>query len=433
MIGCAERRLEVPLFTELYGYGPFQGRRNLGEHDPLYCRAFSFFDGRKRSVFIYTDACTTDDRLAAELRAELAEKYNLDPDGVAFIATHTHSGPCFGKGSIGFGTMDWDFVSGWLKIVVELVGEALENEEIIASADCGKAIPAVPHGVNRIDVERNLTDPCIRYARFRRPDGTVKVLLHNHGVHGVSCNGPIARMVSADWMGAVNRLLKEKGICDMPFFMQGPAGDINTSISEINTPDSANIIAKNYVADLENAFAESREIPLGSISFVRKNVEFPVKRQTVAELRKDMETLRSFQQGFWDNAAIRLEEMATLLENGLQTNPTRHDLQIIRIGELMFKMVPGEPFMDCGLKLLQGNDGVFPMVATLANGNGGYIFTEECAKVHPTIDSRERNGKIVLFGYYELYGYMHGLRFKYVDDIADFVVNEYKKLEKALP
>ena len=44
-IGCAEQKLEVPLFTELYVYGPYAGRRNMGVHEDLYCRAFSFFNG----------------------------------------------------------------------------------------------------------------------------------------------------------------------------------------------------------------------------------------------------------------------------------------------------------------------------------------------------------------------------------------------------
>ena len=54
-LGCAEEALEVPLFVELYGYGPFIGRRNLGAHDPLYCRAFYFDDGRNRAMFITAD------------------------------------------------------------------------------------------------------------------------------------------------------------------------------------------------------------------------------------------------------------------------------------------------------------------------------------------------------------------------------------------
>ena len=37
LFGAAENVVEVPLFAELGGFGPFLGRRNLGVRDPLYC------------------------------------------------------------------------------------------------------------------------------------------------------------------------------------------------------------------------------------------------------------------------------------------------------------------------------------------------------------------------------------------------------------
>ena len=68
-IGCSEGILEVPLFVELYGYGMFQGRRNLGVHDPLYCRVCFFDDGKNRAMIISSDLCTMDQLYCAELRA----------------------------------------------------------------------------------------------------------------------------------------------------------------------------------------------------------------------------------------------------------------------------------------------------------------------------------------------------------------------------
>ncbi len=41
-VGVAEKELDVPLFAELYGYGPYDERRQMEIHDPLYVRAYSF-------------------------------------------------------------------------------------------------------------------------------------------------------------------------------------------------------------------------------------------------------------------------------------------------------------------------------------------------------------------------------------------------------
>ena len=68
-IGCAEKELDIPLFAELYGYGPYAERKTRGQTSPLYCRAFSFNDGKRRAMVIYTDVCSTDDAYAREMRA----------------------------------------------------------------------------------------------------------------------------------------------------------------------------------------------------------------------------------------------------------------------------------------------------------------------------------------------------------------------------
>ena len=44
LFGAAENVVEVPLFAELGGYGPFRGRRNIGVRDPLWCRVLTFND-----------------------------------------------------------------------------------------------------------------------------------------------------------------------------------------------------------------------------------------------------------------------------------------------------------------------------------------------------------------------------------------------------
>ena len=55
LVGAAEKVIEVPLFAELGGYGPFRGRRNIGVRDPLYCRVLTVNDGCRRNVIVITD------------------------------------------------------------------------------------------------------------------------------------------------------------------------------------------------------------------------------------------------------------------------------------------------------------------------------------------------------------------------------------------
>ena len=425
-IGCAEKMLEVPLFVELYGYGPFAGRRNQGTLEPLYARAFSFFDGEKRVLMLYADTCSILDDVTDHFRAVLGEKFGIAPECITLSGTHTHSAPAMGLGAApSSGTPDPEYVEYFEKIIMEVAEKAIADEEEIVKAEAGKAPLSEKVGVNRVDPENGLTDSAIRWVRFYKKDGSCKVMIHNHAAHGIACNGGLARLVSSDWMGAANRLMKAANLCEMPLYFQGSAGDINSAKAYSNTNDRniAETIARTYVEDLKKDFANGVEIPLGKFTCSLEKFDFPTVKQDAPSLRRDAELLR---EAKLMNFAHRFDEMAILLETGKGIAPHIHDLQVIQMGDLSFFFVPGELFIEPGLEILNGAKAKFPILATLANGNSAYIFSEKNAKNFPSIHQRPEK----LFGFYEVYCYMHFLRFKFVDNIADFVVQNLLKLEK---
>ena len=430
-LGCAEEMLEVPLFAELYGYGPFADRKNLGVVEPLYCRAYSFNDGMRRALMIYTDTCITCDALAREMRMRLATEFKYDPEAIAFIATHTHSAPPLSTAyASSSGIAHQGFIEIWKATVMRVAKAAKADEEEISDAFYGKAPLEKPIGKNRVEVETNPTDPAIRWVKFMRPDGTAKVLLHNHGVHGIACNGELYKYVSSDWMGAANRLIRERRLADMPFFMLGPAGNINTETSVNQTKDRNEYVklAERYVDYLERDLNNGSRLELGTITCRLKAFEFPTIKQSAEELHADAETFRSFNQPYWNFNATRLDEMALMLKRGDDLSEW-HDFQIIRIGELECFFVPGELYIEPGLELLEKAGGKSPVIATVSNGNGTYFFTEHTAKMYP--DASSKNSKR-LFGFYEIYGYMHRHAFKYQPTIASFIVNSFLKLRGRL-
>lgn len=432
-IGCAETMLEVPLFTELYGYGHFASRRNTGIYEPLFCRAFTFFDGTKRAVIIYSDLCTTDDLFARELRARIASKLRVNPEGIAIAATHTHSGPATASVSPDTsGIRNAEFISYWKETVLQTAQRAFLDEEEISSADTGKAPLEKPIGANRVEPEKNFTDPAIRWIRFKRADGSVKLLLHNHAAHGIADNGPLGTQVSSDWMGAANRFIREQNLADHALFLQGAAGDINTraTCGTEKRPGVGRELGEEYVRYLAADLTSGTPLALGKISFVLRTFEFPMAPQTPEELRKDAAFLRNKgkndrERDYWAVNALRLEEMALLLEKGYDLGED-HDFQIIRMGDAEFFFIPGELYLEPGCEILDNAAAPHPFVVTLANGNGQYYFTEKSALRYPSIDCKMDK----LFGFYEIYSYMHQLRFKYRNDIASFIVEKFRSLEK---
>ena len=431
-IGCAEEILEVPLFTELFGYGPFQGRRNQGVHDPLYCRAFFFDDGKNRAMVVYSDICVMDQLYAEEMRSVISKTHHIAPECIAFTATHTHAGPALGKFcEIGFGEPDPRFQEIWKKTVIKTAAEALRDPEEIVKAEAGQATLTRKLGQNRVEPEKNATDESIRWIKFLRPDGSCKLLLHSHGIHGIAMNGCCRRLVSADWMGAANRKIRERKLASMPLFFLGPCGDVNTytSCHQLKNDTAADVIADQYLADLEKSMnAGGETITDLSISGTLKNCELPVVEQTAESLRKDAETFEPINP----QLSIRLVEMAIALEHGANLK-VRNDLQVIRFGrDISFLFIPGEYFVEDGAALMARSQAQYSFAVTVANGDSSYLPSESDMKRYPDIQSALTCTNNCQFGFYEIYGYPCQHRFKYQDHIAEFVASKLLTMEKSI-
>ena len=366
------------------------------------------------------------------MRAKIASRLRINPAGIAFVATHTHSGPAMsGQSADTDGIRNAEFGIYWKETVMQVAEKAFLEEEEIASMQAGKAPLANPIGVNRVEPEKNFTDPAIRWMRFCRKDGSTKLLIHNHGVHGIADGGTLRHKLSSDWMGAANRIIREEKLADFALFLQGPSGDINTrtSCGKEKRESVGEELAREYVSYLAKDLAAGEEIPPGKIAFGLETFEFPTVRQTPEELLDDVKAFRPRGKSereidYWNINGCRLEEMAFLVEKGYDLG-SYHDLQVIRIGEAEFFFIPGEYYVEEGQKLLKGASRKYAFAATLSNGAGGYYFSGESARKFPSPFTRAEK----LFGYYEIYGYMHKLTFKYQDNIAEFIRESLLKME----
>lgn len=431
-IGFAEQIVEVPLFAELYGYGPFYGRRNIKTRDPLYCRVFTFRDEEdNRAMFVYTDTCTMPNHYARVMRSELSLTYRIDPECIAFSASHTHTGPLLGlRSSVGSGESDPAYQRNWFEAVRKAAGEAVKAETDIAYAEAGKSPLARKLGRNRVDPAKNNTDESIRWVQFVGTDGKVKVLLHNHGIHGVAINGDFARWVSADWMGAANRMIKEEGLAEMPFFLLGACGDVNTytSCMELKNDTAADLIASQYLEDLKKGMAAGGEkLTDLSIRGILRVKKFPTVDMTLEEMAREKESFSSFNEQY----ALRINELMILKEQGHDFS-VWNDLQVIRMGELSFFFIPGEYFVEDGAALMAKARGKYPLIGSVSNGNGTYFPSLENMKRFPDAESFHSCENSGVFGFYEIYCCYSCMRMRYADHIASFVADNLLEMEKTI-
>ena len=416
-VGVAEIELHVPLFAELYGYGPFSGRRNWGTRDPLFCRALSFNDGNRRNLIIVSDACVTDDEDARSLRAGIAEELGIEPSGIMIAGTHTHSGPAMSLG-IGWGEMHEDYLKHWRETVRETARRAVTTEENV-TAEGGCAPLTQKLGVNRVNPEWP-TDPTIRWIKFIRPDGSVKALLHNHGMHGVVF-GCTNRLVSADWMGEVNRRIKKQKLAEVPFYIYGAAGDINTGIVG-GDEEELERIGSAYINDLIRGMEAGGE-PL-QISPVLSSLE-KTELPTVQSDSKTMHDIANKINTEHPYLSDRLIEMSILAKDG-RSFPVVPDLQALKMGDIGIYAFPGEPFYALGKRIMDESPDKFPMAAAVANGNGRYFPTPETFDLFPDIFS----AKTGIFGFYEIFQGAGRFMPPYQRNIAEFIVNALLNLKR---
>ena len=433
-VGAAENVIEVPLFAELGGYGPFLGRRNIGVRDNLYCRVLTVNNGTRRNVIVVSDIISSGQVQCRLMRMQLAEEFALYPESIMVMGTHTHSGACISCCDVGYGDENAEFYDNWKRTVRKTVRDAINSEEEV-TALAGKATIRKALGKRRTMGKDQHTDPEIRFVKFVRKDGSVKTLVHNHAMHGVVFGRQ--RYVSADWMGEANRLIKERAMAEIPIFMYGTAGDVNVIWTHLKAEErhlNLEWIGESYVNDLQNDLDKCEEIDLSDIRAELKAFEFPTEpviadeyRKTAAELlaRKDRRPEFAHLTQFIHD---RMNEMAVLKDRGHDFRVIR-DLQVLKMGALSFFAIPGEPFLAVGEELREKSVNSFPIAVSVANGDAGYYPTQEMFEMYPGIFDCDDFGA---FGFYEVWFGPGLLRPKFQKNIVKFITGNLLEMEKNL-
>jgi hypothetical protein len=229
------------------------------------------------------------------------------------------------------------------------------------------------------------------------------------------------RLASADWMGEVNRRIKEQKLAEAPFFIYGAAGDINTGTVGGGEPELARI-GNAYVKDLVNGMKTGGEtLELAPVRSALKKTELPTVQSDWKTMRETAEKICNEHQYLAD----RLIEMSILAEAG-KAFPVTPDLQTLKMGDIGIYAFPGEPFSALGRRIMKEAPNKFPMAAAVANGNGRYFPTPETFDMFPDIFS----AKSGTYGFYEIYQGAGRFMPPYQRNIADFIVNALLQLNR---
>ncbi|MFK4788543.1 hypothetical protein [Microbacterium sp. ZW T5_56] len=369
MVGAARTDIPVPAGTALSGYAA-RTSGATGTHDPLTVRALAVGE----IVFIAVDCCALHEDSCRLIRDQLIAAGAAE---AVIAATHTHAGPCIGRGRVGVD-------DAAVRVAVERAAVETGSRSLTTARACHVGVrEAVGVGVARD--RRHLDtviDPPVQGLIFRDVvDEAAVAALVTYPCHPVVLGAANTR-VSADYVAALRDEVEsalEGALC---VFLTGAAGDVNDGHAATASfraeaatgRDFATAAARGERIARALLDAKEREIDVDAARFSAVPVTpalTPVDRDLIALQRERW--LRERQSATPDLRAL-LDIWIAWADSVPADPPHRWHGRVscTRIGPVRIVALPGEPFLVAADRLRSStSDPVF--VLGYADGVPGYF------------------------------------------------------------
>jgi len=338
--------------------GGIYPRISKGVNDPLYIKAIVIESKGVRLAYVILDLLVMARREGDEAVRLTSERTGIPPENIFWATTHTHSGPFTYPL---FGLREEDIVDReWLASIPE------KFSECVSRADRGK-VPAktsymrgyncvLPSNrrirfkdgreINNWLIDRGEgvqcigtagpVDPEIGIFAFDDREGNLLAVVFDFALH---CNTHFGEEFSADYPAVVEEKIQDRfGKDVMVLYMPGATGDINTFMS---MEETGNLLAGSIIPKL------SEREPLEEAPILKA-----MKREIVVPYRdfsQDQEARIRASQWPEDVQEVFKKEWEIMREEGIREGKTI--LSVWRIGDIAFAGLPGELFVEWGLKI----------------------------------------------------------------------------------
>lgn len=406
-------RLDItpPLGEEVSGY--FNMRYGSGILDPLQVNTIVVDDGENKAALISIDSLMNPQVLMDEFRNKISEDTGIPYEGIFIHCTHTHTGALIGDDTLADDKSASEFYT-------KFVGIKMSDSVKLAIDDCkpakmGYAVGQAPRisfirrfrmkdggirtnpGVNNPDILEALGEPDerVNVLRFVR-EGGHEIVLANFGVHPDTVGGD---KYSADYIHFV-RETTENALPNVKcLFFNGVEGDVNHINVHPTGGDNNGLFPMFDDADrgYEHTAHMGRVIAGGilqvytkvkftnpdCVKYVQETLEAPSSMPTEEELILAEKYNALHVAGKDDEIPFEGMELTTVVSEAhrmvqLKNGPETFSLHIagIRIGDVAFVGIPGEPFTEVGINIKKKSPFEMTLPCALTNGAEGYYPTK---------------------------------------------------------
>ena len=391
--------------------GYFKIRKAEAVLDELELNALALGCGDTRVVMLSMDHLGIRQSLAERYRNHISECTGIPADAVYIHCTHTHTGPYLLEDSTD------PLVQEYIQTVYHKMADAaVAAVQNMKPAKMGYAVGEAPNiafvrrfrmkdgsiktnpGVNNPDIVAPIgdVDERVSVVRFDQEGGESLVLV-NFADHPDTVGG---NKISCDWPGFLRRTVEQALDNTRCIFFNGAQGDVN----HVNVHPTGGYlndmfmdfddVARGYgharfmgrvvAGGVLQVYDKVKYVDVDSIAYTQKLLQIPSNMPDPADMPeahrindlhnagKDSEIPY---EGMMLTTVVAEAGRMVRLEHGPESFPLL--LSAIRMGDVVFSGIPGEPFTGIGrgIKAAKGWELVVP--TCLTNGSQGYFPMKE--------------------------------------------------------
>ncbi len=378
--------------------GYYHERAAAGVHDDLYAKAIVLEAGNERAALVALDLISTTRPLVEEARRKIEKATGIPGANVMISATHAHTGPVLRDRSARTEALGGasDKSAGYLSRLPEWIAESVSNAQTALTP--ASAAAAIGHedsiAFNRrfhmrdgsvgwnpgklnpgIIKPAGPIDPSVPFVYFATSKGEPIATYVNYAVHLDNVGG---LQISADLPYTLSRSLAAfKGTNMLTVFTAGTCGDVNHINVRWKQPqkghENAARMGTILAGEVLRRWPELEPIEAGSVRVRSEIVHLPLPELAANDVEKARAIVRryggkdepKFLEKVW---AFKVLDIAAR-----EGKPLEVEVQTIVLGNVAWVSLPGEIFVELGLRIKQDSPFPYTIIAELANGSIGYV------------------------------------------------------------
>ncbi len=413
--GIARQCITPQVPVSLCGYLTLRMWERVRDH--LFVSVLILSDGQAVAAIVLFDWAVMPAPVVERLRQQIGALPMLGPSNILCTCTHTHTSPETRADEPGYSEAYTAWAIERTAVAVRDAYSRLRPGQLRAGLArvagvafnrrywmrTGRVVTNPPRGDARIVQAEGTIDPEIPLVAIEH-EGRTAVLLASIVNHTDTLG---TSEVSSDWPGVLRQRLETElgaGAFVMPLI--GTSGNVNhvdaMRNGEIYAPDNPQRIGEAYVAGISSVLEQLVPVSARPFGVVRRIFAVAPREVDPAELaraRTDSQKYSRQHAGQLTSADLAVGAPAALkyfadalLKVAADRREKQYEVIAIRLGELAIISMPGEPFVEVGLRIRSelfpgrrvllvshGNAAAnyFPMPANFANG--GYETTPLCS------------------------------------------------------